>query len=488
MGILVIDIGSSAVRTAVVNPDGSVVARHQMPFAAVQPMAGLVELDATALVRSALSAAKASLEEARGVDAVGVTNQRGTTVVWDASSGEPIGPALSWQDLRTAGTCLELQAEGLRLAPNESATKLAWLLDNFEKDRARDLRFGTLDSWVVWALTEGAAHVTDRSNAGITGLLPTEAVLAGTADLEWDPERLRRFAVPKEYMPTLVPSSGLVAPATALPGSPPIAGIVGDQQASLMGQGCLRPGQAKATFGTGAFLDINIGGAPPAFGGKSGENGCLPIVAWERSGVITWGIEALMISAGAAVSWLVDDVALITSPAQSAAVAAQCDDTGDVYYVPALIGLGTPQWDFGARSLFIGMSAGTGRPQLVRAVLRGIAQRGADLLEAAQADSGQQVNRLRADGGMSANAVFVQELADACQRPVEISAELEATSLGVAFLAGLATGTWSSDDELSELAQPREIVEPGPEPRRARWKEAISRAERWIPELSALKF
>jgi len=488
LGILVIDIGSSAVRTAVVNPDGTVVARRQMPFAPVQPMAGLVELDASSLARSALTAAKASLEEVGGVDAVGVTNQRGTTVVWDASSGEPIGPALSWQDLRTAGTCLELQAEGLRLAPNESATKLAWLLDTYERDRARDLRFGTLDSWVVWALTEGAAHVTDRSNAGITGLLPTEAVLTGTADLEWDPERLRRFSVPKEYMPTLVPSSGLVAPATALPGSPPIAGIVGDQQASLMGQGCLRPGQTKATFGTGAFLDVNIGGAPPAFGEKSGKNGCLPIVAWERSGAITWGIEALMISAGAAVSWLVDDIALIASPDQSAAVAAQCEDTGDVYYVPALIGLGTPQWDFGARSLFIGMSAGTGRPQLVRAVLRGIAQRGADLLEAAEADSGEQIKRLHADGGMTANAVFVQELADACQRPVEISAELEATSLGVSFLAGLAAGTWSSDDELCGLVQPREIVEPGPESRRARWKEAVSRAERWIPELSALKF
>ena len=453
-------------------------------------MPGLVELDGAALARSVLAVAHASLEQAGPVVGVGVTNQRGSTVVWDAATSEPIGPVLSWQDLRTAGTCLELQAEGLRLAPNESATKLAWLLDNYDPSRAGDLRFGTLDSWVIWTLSGGAAHVTDLSNAGITGLLPTEAVLAGTADLAWDPARLERFRVPASWMPTLVPSSAEVARASALPGGPPICGIAGDQQASLIGQGCVRPGDAKATFGTGAFLDVNIGGAPPAFGasGKSGEHGCLPIIAWERSGAVTWGVEALMISAGAAVSWLVDDVGLLSDAAASAEVAGQCSDTGDVFYVPALIGLGTPQWDFGARSLFIGMSAGTGRPELVRAVLRGVAQRGADLLEAAEADSGYPVSRLRADGGMTANPVFVQELADACQRPVEISAEVEATSLGAGFLAGLAAGEWSSEDEVAALAKPRAVVEPAGADRRARWKDAVSRSERWIPELSALKF
>lgn len=490
ISILVIDVGSSVVKAAVVRPDASIESRQQRGLVTEHPMPGLAELDAAALAKSALEVANASLDQAGPVSAVGVTNQRGTTVVWDALTGEPIGPALSWQDLRTVMTCLELQGEGLRLAPNESATKLAWLLDNYDPGRSRQLRFGTLDSWVIWNLSEGQAHVTDFSNAGVTGLLPTEAVLAGTADIAWDPARLARLSVPEECMPKLVPSSAPVATASALAGAPPICGVAGDQQASLMGQGCVKRGDAKATFGTGAFLDVNIGDAPPAFGqhGKSGEHGCLPIIAWSRKGIVTWGVEALMISAGAAVSWLVDDVALLASPAESADVASRCADTGDVFYVPALIGLGTPQWDFGARSLFIGMSAGTGRPELVRAVLRGIAHRGADLLEAAEADSGHGVSRLKVDGGMTANPVFVQELADACQRPVEISAELDATSLGAAFLAGLAVGTWSTEDEVAGLVRPRAVVEPAAGDLRARWKDAVSRAERWIPDLSALKF
>jgi glycerol kinase len=465
-------------------------ARHQLALIPDRPFPGLVELDGLSLSRAVLEVARASLDQAGPVDAVGVTNQRGTTIVWDAATGAPIGPALSWQDLRTVGTCLELQGEGLRLAPNESATKLAWLLDNFDPERARDLRFGTLDTWVIWQLTEGAAHVTDHSNAAVTGLLPTEGILAGSAPLEWDPGRLERFRVPPACLPRLVSSCGEVAQATALPGSPPICGLVGDQQASLIGQGGVKPGDAKATFGTGAFLDVNIGDRPPAFGakGKSGEHGCLPIVAWSRDGALTWGVEALMLSAGAALDWLVDDLQLLASPGASAEVAAACPDTADVFFVPAILGLGTPQWDFGARCLFIGMTAGTGRPQMVRAVLQGVAQRGADLLEAAEADSGFKVARLRVDGGMTANPVFVQELADACQRPVEVSGELEATSLGAAFLAGLAVGTWADYDQVAATARPRAVVEPQGPDRRQRWKDAVSRAERWIPDLSALKF
>jgi glycerol kinase len=490
ISILVIDVGSSAVRGVVVHGSGAIEARQQIGLPPQRPFPGLVEVDGVALARAVLEVAHGCLAQVGAVSAVGVTNQRGTTILWDAATGEPVGPALSWQDLRTAGTCLELQAEGLRLNPSESATKLAWLLDTYDAERKRDLRFGTLDSWVVWTLTNGGAHVSDLSNAAVSGLLPSEGVLAGTAGIAWDPSRLERFRVPETCLPKLVPSSGTVAQATALPGEPPICGIAGDQQASLIGQGCLRPGDAKATFGTGAFLDVNIGKAPPPFGalGKSGEHGCLPVIAWEREGALTWGVEGLMLSAGAALSWLVDDVGLLSDPAESAQVAGRCSDTGDVFFVPALIGLGTPQWDLGARSLFIGMSAGSGRPELVRAVLRGVAQRGADLLEAAEADSGHKVARLRVDGGMSANPVFVQELADACQVPIEVSAELEATSLGAGFLAGLATGLWSSDDDVIATAKPRSVVEPASEDRRARWKEAVSRCERWIPELSALKF
>jgi glycerol kinase len=490
ISILVIDVGSSAVRAGVVRPDGVVEARHEVGISPDRPFPGLVELDGAALAEAVLGAAQATLAEVGEVSGVGVTNQRGTTIVWDATTGAPIGPALSWQDLRTAGTCLELQAEGLRLAPNESATKLGWLLDTYDPSRSRDLRFGTIDTWVTWQLTGGRAHVTDPSNAAVSGLLPTEDVLAGKSGLMWDQERLDRFRVPEGCMPTLVASSGALAEATALAGSPPIYSLVGDQQASLIGQGCVQPGQAKATFGTGAFLDVNIGGSPPPFGphGKSGERGCFPIIAWERDGLLTWGVEAVMLSAGTALSWLVEDLGILSSPAESAEVAGGCTDTGDVFFVPALIGLGTPNWDFGARSLLIGMTSGTGRPEVVRAVLRGIAQRGADLLEAAEVDAGQIVARLRVDGGMAANPVFVQELADACQRPIEVATETEATSLGAGFLAGLAAGVWSSYEDVAALAQPRSVVEPAREDRRSRWKDALSRSERWIPDLSALKF
>ena len=477
-------------RACVVRPDGQVNARRQVALKSGQPLPGLVELDGAALAGALIEVARSCLEEPGDVAGVGVTNQRGTTVVWEAATGEPVGPALSWQDLRTVGTCLELQAEGLRLAPNESATKLAWLLDTYDPTRSRDLRFGTLDTWVTWQLSGGRAHITDPSNAAVSGLLPTEAVLAGKAGLAWDPLRLERFRVPPACMPDIVPSSGALAEASVLPGAPPILAMVGDQQASLIGQGCVQPGDAKATFGTGAFLDVNVGNAPPPFGasGKSGKCGCFPIIAWERQGTLTWGVEAVMLSAGTALSWLVDDLGILSGPAESARVAGQCSDTDDVFFVPALMGLGTPNWDFGARSLLIGMTAGTGRPQLVRAVLRGIAQRGADLLDAAEADAGRSVARLRADGGMTANPVFVQELADACQRPIEVSTELETTSLGAGFLAGLAAGTWSTYEDVAAAVKPRSIVDPAGAARRDRWKEAISRAERWIPELSALKF
>jgi glycerol kinase len=474
----------------VVREDGTTACRRLESFVTSRPFPGLVELDAGEVAAAVLGAAQACLAVEGPVTAVGVTNQRGTTVVWDATTGEPVGPALSWQDLRTAGACLELQREGLRLAPNESATKLAWLLDDADPGRHRDLRFGTLDSWVTWVLTEGRSHVTDVSNAAVSGLLPTEDILAGRADIAWSDSRLERFRIPSTCMPALVGSSEVVGEATALPGAPPVAGLVGDQQGSLLGQGCVNEGDAKATFGTGAFLDLNVGGRPPAFGAteKRGEQGCLPIVAWQRSGTCTWGAEALVLSAGTAVQWLVDDLGLISSPDESAEVAARCTDTGDVYFVPALMGLGTPQWDFGARSLFIGMSTGTGRPELVRAVLRGVAQRGADMLAAVEADSGHKVPVLRVDGGMSANEVFLRELADACQVPLHVSAELEATSLGAAYLAGLATGIWSSEQEVAGLVAPRLVVEPGPDSRRDRWKEAVSRSVRWIPELSALQF
>ncbi|MCU1485725.1 MAG: glycerol kinase [Actinomycetia bacterium] len=479
MSILVIDVGTSSVRAAVVRPDGTLDAVHQRATPPDTPFPGLVEFDAAALAAAALDVARASLAEGGPVDAVGVANQRASTIVWDRETGEPVAPALGWQDLRTVGTCLELQAEGFRLAPNASATKLAAILDQADPERDRDLCFGTVDSWIVWHLTGGHDHVTDLSNAAVTGLVN----ISGGS---WSERVLERLVIPPDCLPDVVDSSGVLGFATALDGTPPIAGIAGDQQASLIGQSCVRPGMAKATFGTGGMLDVCLG-ERPAFETR-GEGGCFPIVCWRRGDEVVWGAEAIMLAAGSNVDWLVEDLGILGSAAESHDVASQCDDTGGVVYVPAVSGLGTPYWDHGARGTLLGLTRGSGRPEIVRAVLEGIAQRGADLLEAAETDGGASIEALRVDGGMSANPTFVQALADATQHTVEVSPVTEATTLGAAYLAGLAVGTWAGWDDIAAAWKPSRVVEPARTLDRAKWADAIGRAKAWIPELSALDF
>jgi glycerol kinase len=262
--------------------------------------------------------------------------------------------------------------------------------------------------------------------------------------------------------------------------------MIGDQQASLVGQGCVLPATAKITFGTGAMLDVCLA-ERPRFSTR-GRAGTFPIIAWRRGGRDVWGLEAVMLAAGSNVEWLRDDLGLIGSAAESDAVAAACDDTDGVWFVPALLGLGTPFWDHGARATLLGVTRGTGRPQIVRAVLEGVAHRGADLLEAAEADAGVIIDALRVDGGMSANSTFVQALADATQRPVEVSPVLEATTVGAAFLAGLAIGVWRDEDEIARSWTPRARVQPRRVLDRDRWREACTRAGHWIPELSSIDF
>ncbi len=489
MSILVVDVGTSGVRSAVVRPDGTVTHIHHLPVLPDTPFPGLVEFDAAALADAVVATASASLAAGGPVEAVGIANQRASTIVWDRASGVPVGPGLGWQDLRTVGTCLELQAQGIRVPPNASATKVAALLDGADPERTRaergELLFGTVDTWVAWTLTEGALHVTDATNAGVTGLL------AGDGS-GWNTDILAALRIPEAMLPTIVDSSGLAGPATLLAGKPELAGMAGDQQASLIGQGCIRPGQAKATFGTGGMLDQCTGDSPPVRGAR-GESGTIPIITRRRGGLDHWGVEAIMLSAGTCIEWLRDDLAVIATAADSAEVAAACTDTGDVWFVPALLGLGTPVWDFGARGTVLGLTRGSGRPELVRAVLEGIAHRGADLLEAAESDSGLSAGSLRIDGGMAANPVFVQALADACGRTVEIAPVVEATTLGAAYLAGMAVGTWADEEDVAAAWVPREVVDPaldgdGRADRRRRWLEARSRAEATIPELSALDF
>lgn len=467
-------------RAAVVHPDATVGAVQRRALPPVVPAPGLVEFDADAMASRALEAAAAALAGAGPVEAVGVTNQRGSAVVWDARSGKALGPGLGWQDLRTVGTCLELQAEGIRLAPNESATKVAWLLDNHAPARPDSVRWGTVDSWIVWHLTRGAAHVSDHTNAGITGLLAS----SGT---RWNEERGARLGIPDFAAPRLVDSSGIVGPAVALPGAPPIAGIIGDQQASLLGQGCTRPGMTKITFGTGAMLDVALGPERPRFEVRGGQ-GCFPIVTRSQKGALQWGAEAIMLAAGTAVDWLVEDLEILSCAAESEEVAAACADTEGVVMVPALNGLGAPAWDFGARGTVFGLARGAKRAHLVRAVLEGVAQRGADLVDAAQADTGLSITELRVDGGMSANGVFVQALADATGRPIEVSPEIEATTLGAGFAAGLATGVWAGPEDIAATWRPRATVDPDGPAQRERWQQALERTRGWYPELSALGF
>jgi glycerol kinase len=296
---------------------------------------------------------------------------------------------------------------------------------------------------------------------------------------------LEAISAPATMLPTVVDSSGVCGEASALPGSPPIAGIAGDQQASLIGQCCVLPGMAKITFGTGGMLDLCLGGERP--GDSRLPHGTFPIVAWRIGGRTTWGVEAIMLAAGTNVEWLRDDLGLIATAADSHDVASQCASSDGVVFVPAPLGLGTPQWDYGARGTLLGVTRGTGRAQVVRAVLEGVAHRGADLVAAAEADTGITIPSLRVDGGMSANPTFVQALADAADRPVEISPVLEATTLGAAFLAGLAVGTWTLAD-LPSLWRPHAVVEPREPLDRVQWGRAVERAQGWIPDLSALDF
>jgi glycerol kinase len=488
--LLVVDVGTSSVRASIVRPDGTVDHVHARSLLPSTPFPGLVEVDATLLAETVLELATAVLAAAGGVAGIGIANQRATTIVWDRATGVPVAPGIGWQDLRTVGTCLAMQADGFRFPPNASATKVAAILDQVDPDRARaddELCFGTVDSWVAWTLSGGAAgaalHVTDATNAAVTWMLSADR-------LEWDHRVLDALRIPPGMLPTVVDSSGAVGEATALPGSPPICGLAGDQQASLFGQGCTRPGLAKATFGTGGMLDLCTGGRAPGAFDRAPE-GTFPIVAWQRDGAPVWGTEAMMLSAGTCVDWLRDDLGVLSSAEESDTLAAQCADSADLWFVPALLGLGTPVWDFGARGTLLGITRGTGRPELARAVLEGIAHRGADLLVATEQDSGLAVDALRVDGGMSANRTFVQALADATGRPVLVSPVLEATILGAGYLAGMATGTWRDPDDVAAAYRPARTVDPLVDgstvaSRRERWLDARGRAERTIPELSAI--
>jgi glycerol kinase len=479
--VLVIDVGTSSVRACAFDPDGAELASFAQELLPDTPADGMVEFDAQLMASTCIELARAVIDAVGAVDAVGISNQRGSTIVWDRATGEPVGPGIGWQDLRTVGTCLALRAEGvISLAPNQSATKVQWLLDQLpERGAHRDLAFGTVDTWIAWALSNGAQHVIDPSNFLVTGLQTTGP------DPTWNQATLDVLGIPASVLPTIVDSSGVLGPASALPGAPPIAALLGDQQASLVGQGCVRPGNAKITFGTGGMRDVVLGDTPPPFSSR-GKAGTFPIITWRHRGASTWGIEAIMLAAGTNVQWLRDDLGIIPSSDASHEIASQCDDSGGVVYVPAPLGLGTPAWDYGARAALFGLTRGSERAHIVRAVLEGVAQRGADLVDAAVDDTGIEIPALRVDGGMTDNPTFVQALADATQRPVEISPVREATARGAALLASLALGHYNEVDDLATTWAPRARIEPQRTLDREQWRDAVRRARGWIPELSGI--
>lgn len=481
MSILVIDVGTSGLRAAVVRPDASMDHVLYRALAPSTPFPGLVEFDPRALADAALELADAVLRRSGPVLGVGIANQRASTIVWDRATGEPIGPGLGWQDLRTVMECITLGHEhGIKMAPNQTATKAQWLLRSVPHRRPEALCVGTIDTWLAWVLSRGEVHVTDRTNAGVTGLCLPDASA-------WDPRIAELVGVPLESLPQLLDTSGTFGNAHALPGAPPIAALVGDQQSSLVGQGGVRPGVVKITFGTGGMLDVVSGTTPPTKAERN-PRGTIPTVAWSRHGSTMYGVEGVMLSAGTNIEWLRDDLGLIETAAQSHDVASQCDDTEGAVFVPALLGLGTPHWDYGARGTLLGITRGTRREHVVRAVLEGIAHRGADLVEAAEADTGLDLPVIRIDGGMSQNPTFVQALADAAQRRVEVSPVLEATTLGAGLLAGLETGVWGGLDDLAATWRPAEVTEPRRDLDRSRWARAVDRSRTWIPDLSALDF
>jgi glycerol kinase len=478
---LSIDVGSSSLRTALVDERGVVTHVHQRPLGVKSPHPGEVELDAIEIASIALELARATLAESGGCDAVGITNQRATTVVFDPTSSLPVGPALSWQDLRTVFDCLSLQGQGIHLAPNQSATKIKWLVDS-SRLAAHELRFATLETWLAWHLSEGETFVSDRSNASVSGLVDTS--LTG-----WDGQVLDALGIDSAMLPSLVDTMGSFGQARALQGSPPIVALVGDQPASLFGQSCVASG-AKITFGTGAMLDMVHGiSGPPSM--RRYNSGCYPTVLRSRNGEVTWGVEGIVFSAGSCVQWLCD-LGLIDTVNHSDALASSVDSTDGVDFVPAFSGLGTPRWDFGARGGFFGLTRGSGTAHLVRAVLEGVAQRGADLLDAAESEVGSRLAEVRLDGGMSANRFFVQRLADFSGHSVAVSSEREATTRGAGLMALVSAGHLTLSD-VETLWSPGFVATPSidssvREESRAHWLETVERAAGTIPELSAVSF
>ena len=489
--ILAFDQGTTSSRSIIFDHAGSVVAIGQKEFEQIYPQSGWVEHNPEEIWRSQIDTAfeavrKAGLRTA-DIAAVGITNQRETTLIWDRKTGRPIHNAIVWQDRRTSEFCNRIRTThekvirgktGLEVDAYFSASKVRWLLENvdgaIERARLGELAFGTVDTWLVWKLTGGKLHITDVSNASRTMLFDINS-------LDWDDDLLDIFGVPREILPEVRSSAeiyGEIESPAELKGVP-IAGIAGDQQAALFGQACFAPGSTKNTYGTGCFMLQNIGeGAPKS------AMGLLSTVGWRIGKTTEYALEGSVFIGGAVIQWLRDSLGIIGSAAEVESLAASVDDNRSVYFVPAFAGLGTPHWNQEARGLIIGLTRGTGRAHVARAALESIAFQSADLLAAMNAASGVGLSELRVDGGATSNDLLMQIQADLLQIPVVRPKITETTALGAAYLAGLASGFWESRHDLAEHWQADRRFDPAisaaeAAERRARWSEAVGRSLDW---------
>ena len=490
--ILALDQGTTSSRAMLFDRDGHMCGMAQKEFTQIFPQAGWVEHDAREIWASQIGVAIEALERAQAkvadVAAVGITNQRETTVLWDRKTGEPIHHAIVWQDRRTADFCERLKAEGagetiqaktgLLIDAYFSASKIRWLLDNVPGARARaeagDLAFGTIDTWLIWNLTGGAQHVTDVSNASRTMLLNIHT-------LDWDADLLKLFQIPRSVLPEVRSSSepfGQISSTQAL-GGVQIAGIAGDQQSALFGQMCRTPGMSKNTYGTGCFLLQNVGTSPIA-----SRQQLVSTIAWQIGGRTEYALEGSVFIGGAVVQWIRDGLGLVRSAADIEPLASSVADNGGVYLVPAFAGLGAPHWDPYARGTIVGITRGTTAGHIARAAVESIAYQVADLLDAMARDSGIALTELRVDGGAAANNALMQFQADLLGVPVVRPSVTETTALGAAYLAGLGVGFWPSVDAITGQWQVDRRFEPGmarstAAALRERWIEALERSRGW---------
>jgi len=488
--LMAIDQGTSSSRCILYDLDGNPAAVAQREFGQSFPEPGWVEHDPEEIWQTQAAVCREAMRQLRPADiaGIGITNQRETAVVWDRRSGKPIYPAIVWQDRRTAGQCARLKSDGwedtvqaktgLLLDPYFSATKIRWILDHVDGALARarqgELAFGTIDSWLVWNMTEGELHLTDVSNASRTLLFNIDT-------LTWDPELLDLFGIPAAMLPDVKASSACygLTRSPLIGAGIRIGAIVGDQQASLFGQLCVEPGMAKCTYGTGSFLVMNTGAEKIV-----SRHRLLTTIAWKIGDRVDYALEGSVFVGGAAIQWLRDGLRLFDDAADSEALAAAVGDNGGVYFVPAFTGLGAPHWDPAARGAIFGLSRGTTAAHIARAALESIAYQVDEILQVLAADSGRPVSQLRIDGGASANNLLAQYQADIAGLEVVRPVHRETTALGAAYLAGLAVGAWTLADLREKWRPERSFQRLLPEDQilagKEQWRKAVARVGHWV--------